>query len=139
MTGTSRYDDLSPAEREWVDGHVEHACSLGVDPQHPESISSLYDEALLAVQRGDQSPEIGNSVVNLVGALIGEYVCRTSPMRWAILTDEFGTELCVYDPATSWTFFPQSSAAKRWEAQELGWVVPFCAWVHESVTNPPPG
>lgn len=57
--------------------------------------------------------------------------------RWAIVADEFGTDLCVRSPETSWVFFPQSAVAKRWEARETGWVLPFVAWVKEQVSGAP--
>jgi hypothetical protein len=56
-------------------------------------------------------------------------------LRWAIVTDEFGTDLCLCSPETSWAFFPQSSVAKRWEETETEWVVPFLAWVQENVSE----
>jgi hypothetical protein len=90
-----------------------------------------------AFERREQSPEDANAVINIVAAVLGEHICAPSDLRWAIITDELGSDLCVHDPATNWVFFPQSSVAKRWEAKELGWVLPFVAWVKQTVSAPP--
>jgi hypothetical protein len=137
MSSEPTYAELSPSELEWLAGHVQHARDIGIDPSDEGSISEFFDGALDAVNRGTESPEIGNTVVNVVGVLVGELLCAQSALRWRIFADEQGTDLCLHDPATSWTLFPQSSAAKRWEAREAGWVRPFLSWARESVLNPP--
>lgn len=137
MAGKPTYAALSDAERDWIERHIAYAHSIGVDPGNEASISDFFDSTLDAVNSGRESPEVANTVVNVVGVLIGELICAQSSLGWAIVTDEHGTDLCLHDPAMSWTLFPQSSAAKRWEAKETGWVKPFCAWARESVSAPP--
>jgi hypothetical protein len=131
------YSELSPSEREWLDAHVVRAREMGLDPGSQDSISEFFDTSLDAVVRGEQPPDIANNVVNIVAVLLGEHLCSSTGLRWAIMNDEQGADLCVFDPATSWTLFPQSSVAKRWESGETEWVEPFCRWVLENVTAPP--
>jgi hypothetical protein len=138
MAEQPTYSDLAPAEREWLDRQVELARSIGVDPADETSISDFFDGALDAVDRGTELPAIGNMVVNVVGVLIGELLCAQQGLRWAIFADKQGADLCLRYRTTSWTLFPQSSAAKRWETREVGWVRPFLAWARDSVAAPPP-
>ena len=59
---------------------------------------------------GEQSPQDANTVVNLVAVFLGEHLCSTEDLAWAILTDETGTDLCIRSSDASWVFFrnPQS-------------------------------
>lgn len=137
MERAPEYGPLTKSERDWLDAHVRYAEELGLTTNDVQSISDFFDSSLRAVHSGEQSTEDANAVVNIVGVLLGEHICATTSLDWAIVTDEFGTDLCVHDPETSWVFFPQSSAAKRWEAGETEWVQPFVAWVHGQVENAP--
>jgi len=137
MAKQATYSELSSSEREWLDAHIEAAREDGLGPQSQSAIGEFFDSSLDAVVRGEQPPETANNVVNLVAVLLGEHLCSTTDLRWAIMTDEQGADLCIHDPATSWTLFPQSSVAKRWESGETGWVEPFCQWALENATAPP--
>lgn len=137
MERAPEYAPLTEAERNWLDAHLRYAGEIGLVPDDIPSISAFFDSSLHGVRSGEQSPEDANAVINIVGVLLGEHICATTSLNWAIVTDEFGTDLCVHDPETSWVFFPQSSAAKRWEAGETDWVQPFVAWVHGQVITPP--
>jgi hypothetical protein len=76
-------------------------------------------------------------VVNVVAVFLDEHICLAPELNWAIVNDELGTDLCVRSSNTSRAFFPQPSVAKRWEAREEGWVLPFAEWVKQRVANPP--
>jgi hypothetical protein len=132
---TPTYAALTDSERQWIAAHVEYGRTLGLDAANALAISEFFDLSLLAVKSGEQSQEDANAVINVVAVLLGEHICATSTLRWAIVTDEFGTDLCLCSPETSWVFFPQSSVAKRWEETETEWVVPFLAWVQENVSE----
>ena len=135
-SGEPTYSDLSHAERAWVEDQLAAAARSGAHTSDLPSVDRLFGEALAGVRDGSVRPETGNDVVNQVAALVGEHLCRTAGMQWAIVTDEYGTDLCVRQPGSTLLFFPQSSAAKRWESGEVGWVQPFCAWAHGQVARP---
>ncbi|GAC1379833.1 MAG: hypothetical protein NVSMB48_04400 [Marmoricola sp.] len=135
MTNTPQFEPLSSSELDWIAAHVEHARNLGVDPSQEAAISAFFDSSLSAVTTGEASQEIANTVVNVVAALLGERLCQSAGLEWAIVSDEFGTDLCVRRPGTSLAFFPQSSVSKRWTERESGWVEPFCTWVRERVAE----
>ena len=137
MNATPQYSALSDGEKKWIAAHLEYGRSIGLNPVDARAIGEFFDSSLRAIEHGEQSPEDANAVINIVAVLLGEHICTSSKLRWAIITDELGSDLCVHDPATSWVFFPQSSVAKRWEAKELGWVQPFVAWAKQSVSAPP--
>jgi len=132
---TQTFSEISPAERAWIDEHLARAAEAGATVPDLASVSRLFDEAYEGVRSGAVPPEAANDVVNTVGVLVGEHLCRSAGMAWAIVVDEYGTDLCVRDPHSSTVLFPQSSAAKRWEAGELGWVEPFTAWARGHVAE----
>lgn len=133
MVPAPTYAALTDSENQWIAAHVEYGRTLGLEAANPVSISEFFDSSVLAVQSGEQSREDANAVINVVAVLLGEHIRATSTLNWTIVTDEFGTDLCLSSPETSWVFFPQSSVAKRWEETQTGWVVPFLAWVQENV------
>ncbi|WP_193610220.1 DUF3806 domain-containing protein [Nocardioides lijunqiniae] len=137
MSTAPDYTPLSDGEQQWIAGHVEYGRTLGIEVSDPRSISQFFDSSFRAIESGEQSPEDANAVVNIVAVLLGEHLCDASNLTWSIVTDEFGTDLCVRGPDTSKVFFPQSSVAKRWEAGETGWVLPFVSWVNEQVNGAP--
>lgn len=137
MNQEPEFSDLSQSERDWIDQQVLYSKELGVDPGSTDSVSDFFDSMLAAVARGAEPPESANIVVNLVGVLIGEQIVAQSRLRWEIVTDSHGTELCLHDPRSSWTLFPQSSVAKRWESKEVGWVKPFVLWALQETTGEP--
>lgn len=135
MTTEPQYSELTSAENTWLTDLTTRAQSMGASSDSPESIGMLFDGALAAVEQGQQPPEIGNDVVTVVAAVMGEHLRATCGLEWRIVTDELGSDLCLYQPESSYTLFPMSSVAKRWEAHEKGWVVPFCAWAQERVAE----
>lgn len=138
MADSPEYASLSEGENQWIAAHVAYGRNFGLDPSNVPAISNFFDSSLAGIKSGEQSAEDANAVINIVAVLLGEHICATSNLGWAIVSDEFGTDLCVRSLETSWVFFPQSSVTKRWEASETNWVVPFLAWVKEQVSEAPP-
>lgn len=137
MTTEPQYSALTDAERAWLMELTARAQSMGASSDSPESIGLLFDSALAAVEQGHQPPEIGNDVVTVVAAAMGEYLRAKCGLEWRIVTDELGSDLCLYDAVSSYTLFPMSSVAKRWESHEKEWVVAFCEWARVKVSGAP--
>lgn len=136
MSTEPQYSELSEAENAWLIELVARAESVGASSDDPRSIGALFDDALSAVEQGQQPPDIGNDVVTVVAAALGEHLRRACGMEWRIVIDELGSDLCLYKPESSYTLFPMSSVAKRWEAGERGWIVSFCDWARARVAEP---
>lgn len=62
---------LSDAEQSCLAGILEHARSVGANPDDPGSIGAYFDSALNAVEAGTEDSKIANSVVN-AAAQLGE-------------------------------------------------------------------
>ncbi|MFT3832565.1 MAG: DUF3806 domain-containing protein [Micropruina sp.] len=137
MEGQQTYSELTAAEQAWLTELTTRGRAMGATPDDPRSIGGLFDGAVAAVESGSQPPEIGNDVVNLVAAVLGEHLRSAGGFEWRIVTDELGSDLCLHNPGTSYTLFPQSSVAKRWEQRERNWVVPFCDWALSMAARDP--
>jgi hypothetical protein len=50
--------------------------------------------------------------------LFGKHLAASLDLEWAIVTDEFGTDLALYGEPGAVTFFPANMIAKRLEEPE---------------------
>ena len=137
MPADPQYAPLTDGEEQWVAAHARYGRDLGADPTDVASIEEFFDAQLAANAEGRLAPEDANAIINVIAVLLGEHLRMTANVDWAIVTDEFGTDLCVYRPENQWTFFPQSSVAKRWETKESGWIRSFAAWAAERTRDIP--
>ncbi len=137
MDGQQTFSELTDAEQAWLTELTARGAGMDATPDDPGSIGELFDSAVAAVESGSQPPEIGNDVVNLVAAVLGEHLRSAGGFEWRIVTDDLGSDLCLHNPVTSYTLFPQSSVAKRWEQRERNWVVPFCDWALSMAARAP--
>jgi hypothetical protein len=105
------------AESEWVSAQlaiaVELARAYTGDSEDPPSLSRL-DTTWLAWQRdSSRSRPDPNAVVNGLGIAFGKHLAASLDLEWAIVTDEFGTDLALYGEPGAVTFFPANMIAKR--------------------------
>ena len=65
-----------------------------------------------------------NSTINVIGITFGSFFIQKGPFQWAIVTDDFGTDLAViaYPEGTKIMVFPANFIAKRWEKKERDFI-----------------
>ena len=72
------------------------------------------------------SPEwghCGHAIVEAYAIGIGEYLSRTTDLRWRVVTDVFGTDLAVADQREGdFVVVPHNLVAARWMRGETGWL-----------------
>ena len=108
---------LTSGESEWVAAQLATAAALARaytgDSEDPPSLARL-DATWLAWQRDlSASRPDPNAVVNGLGIAFGKHLATALGLEWAIVTDEFGTDLAVFGEPGAVTFFPANMIAKR--------------------------
>lgn len=73
---------------------------------------------------GDKSTYTDNYVVEVLGAMFGEYCIERLDMRWIKLTDQDGTTLAIEGKDKEFRAFPYQSIAKRIRDSEHGFFRP---------------
>jgi hypothetical protein len=108
---------LTAAESEWIATQLATAAALARaytgESEDPPSLDRL--DATWRAWRHDSSssrPD-SNAVVNSLGIAFGNHLAAALTLDWAIVTDEFGTDLAVFGEPGAVTFFPANMIAKR--------------------------
>jgi hypothetical protein len=122
---TQRIEDPNRAELEWVAAHVELAANLaaghsgaGVSLPTVEDLDALWAAWLAESGRAEEA----NDIINAVGLAFGQRLVEDLGMRWAVLTDDLGSEMAVHEPLCD--LLPANLVAKRWESHETGFLRP---------------
>ncbi|HEV2550564.1 MAG TPA: DUF3806 domain-containing protein [Stellaceae bacterium] len=87
------------------------------------------DRAFAAWLSSDpQSSDEINQTINLVGAVLGDTLCREAGFAWVIANDEYGTDLAVMalPDEGDVLVYPANFVAKRWERRETGFLAASC-------------
>jgi hypothetical protein len=111
---------LTDAERARIESALEELSARGIDVDDLQSISAGYDTACVESARGqDSEPKASCEVF---GIAIGEYLARHSTLRWAIVTDTFGTDLGLAAARSETVVVPHNLVSARWMRREKGWI-----------------
>jgi hypothetical protein len=133
-------DPLTPSEEAWVREAISLARVMvgsfspsdGAAPLEPAALDRAY-----SAWARTSSPEEANNVINAFGAALGQTMIDRFGFIWAIVTDEYGTELAVHGlPGTADILvFPQNLIAKRHERGEIGFIEPLYNALAEQFGN----
>jgi hypothetical protein len=114
-----KVQDLNSSELTWLGqmrevGRLMHGAYVG-GLDSPPDVKAL--DATWVKWHSDKSADRpdANTVVNALGLCFGQQLVDRLGFRWAVVTDEHGTELgCIVQPGDI-TVFPANAAAKRLE------------------------
>ncbi len=114
-----KLQDLNPSEVTWrgqmqEGGRILHQLYVGPLDTLPDPQAL---DAIWVKWQSDRSPgrPDPNRVVNALGLCFGQYLVDRLGFRWAVITDEYGTEMgCIAQPGDI-TVFPANATAKRLE------------------------
>jgi hypothetical protein len=85
--------------------------------EDPPSLARL-DMTWLAWQRDSSASRLDpNALVNTLGIAFGKHLATALTLDWAIVTDDYGTDLAVFGEPGAVTFFPANMIAKRLQEQ----------------------
>ena len=112
----------NPSELEWINdnlrmahGLVAHYLRVEVKPPaDPESLDLAYG-AWFSLWREKEDP---NPSINAFGAAFGQYLVENLDMKWAVVTDELGTEMAIHGQPGDVLMYPPNLVAKRFEKRE---------------------
>lgn len=110
---------LGEDEQQRIAAALETLAARGVDVDDLSSIGAAYD-ASCAVQGGGQVEP--REACELIGIAIGEHLHRHSTLKWAIVTDTFGTDLGLAAARSETVVVPHNLVSARWMRRETGWV-----------------
>ncbi len=138
----AKIDQLTSAEQEWISQQIAVAKEfvskiLGEDVTElpsPEKLDRAFNAWL---NSPSHNPADANFIVNCVGTAFGQHVVNTTPLRWVIATDNYGTELAIYGlPGTGDILvYPQNFVAKRYEAKVGTFIVESIKQIQTEVSN----
>jgi len=116
---------IEPANEQlltWIHGWADLARDIGDALVVPlpgpvvevDSLARLWDSWLTRGLEGVDP----NGVINAVGYAFGSYLVQRVGMSWALVTDEYGTEVAVHGSPGDLLIFPANFVAKRYETRE---------------------
>jgi hypothetical protein len=120
----AKIEQLTPAEQDWISQQIEAAKEFvsetlgeGInDLPSPQDLDRAFDAWL---NSPSHDPADANFVVNCVGIAFGQHLVNSTPLKWVIATDGYGTELAIYgfEGTGDVLVYPQNFVAKSYEAK----------------------
>lgn len=114
--GEQQFRDFGQEECSWLAGTLKCAQALGAKYASggvltPEELDCVFARWM----QDDEEKESHELIANALGAAFGEHLVEHHGFRWAVVTDEYGTEIAVKHPIGETTAFPIASVRKRIE------------------------
>jgi hypothetical protein len=130
---TQRVDELNEAERAWIASLLAELHADRVEIER-DSLSEYFDRLRHGwfSTRRRKRPD-PNPIVNRTGAGLGDLLVRSLGLRWAIVTDEYGTEMAVHGDVGDILLFPMNAVGKRWVDDDRGSLATFIDEASRSV------
>ncbi len=121
----TRVEEPNQAELEWIGAQLEVAKELarvyagdGGDLE-PRRLDDTFAAWLRDWEVREETDRLDpNLVVNALGIAFGQQLVESAGMRWAVASDEHGTEIAVYAEPGEVLVFPTNLVAKRLDARE---------------------
>lgn len=104
---------LGDPERARIAEGLAFLAAAGVDVDDLTALSNAFDDA---VERQD------DTMLRPLAVGVGEHLQRHAPMRWAVITDAFGSDLGVEGRRRDLHVVPDSLLSARWMRREKGWL-----------------
>lgn len=124
-------EDLTEAEEQWLQALQRGLARMGV--KDAATLCAVFMEAreswwdLPAADRPDPNPTI-----NALGAGVGQLLVDDLGLRWALVTDEHGSELGVVGEHDL-VVLPTHAVAKRWASENRSSLEDYLGGVVEAV------
>jgi hypothetical protein len=138
----AKTDQLTPAEHEWIvqqlrDVRTFVAKTLGKEPAELPSPEDL-DQAFDAWRHSpSHDPAQANAIINCLGIAFGQHLVNSSPLRWVIASDDYGTELALHalPGKGDVVVYPQNLVAKRYESGGGKFIVETLIKIRQDVSD----
>jgi hypothetical protein len=121
-----RPEPLDAAEQDWIRDNLSQLTDAGVDIHDAGQIGAHYDHLLAHwLSSGDDDRSDPNPDINLIGIGLGQHFVARMGLEWGAVTDPAGTEISVHGQPGDILIYPTNAVAKRWVAQEAGFIPDF--------------
>lgn len=91
-----------------------------MDVADSASLGAHFDQQL---QRWSRAASVDpNPLINRIGSGLGEQLVRRAGLRWVVASDAQGTEIAVHGQPGDILLYPTNIVAKRWVANEYGFL-----------------
>jgi len=118
---TTPVQPLRQQEHGHLAKHLNTLVAEGIDIDDLGSLSAGLDAAY--AQWSSRRQEDHSQIVQRYAVGIGEHLNRNTDLRWALVTDLFGTDLgLVEGPQATFMVVPENLVAARWMRGETGWI-----------------
>lgn len=104
---------IGEQEQERIETALRALAERGIDVDDLGSLSEAFDAAV----DGDNADDLP-----LLAIGVGEYLHRHASLRWAMVSDAFGTDLGLEGRRRDLHIVPQSLLSARWMRREKGWL-----------------
>jgi Domain of unknown function (DUF3806) len=129
-----RIEAPNDAEREWIESNLRVSRSFAKAYGGDDTVEGVPRAAALDLawttwlQSWDGQPEESrpdpNPIINAVALAFGQHLVDALGLQWAVVTDEYGTELAVHGDPGDILVFPANLVAKRFESRTVGFIAP---------------
>ncbi|QGQ20390.1 DUF3806 domain-containing protein [Cellulomonas sp. JZ18] len=114
-------DELNPAERIWLAQQRTLVADLCDDPADPAAVAALFDRVRTQWAQAEERPD-HRPLADAFGVALGDLVVARAPaLRWAAVSDRFGTEIVLAHDEPEVLVYPLASVAQYWEDARPGW------------------
>jgi hypothetical protein len=137
--GEQRIEPLSASEMKWLDTNLALSRSFvnrhdGGTVVEGVPTAAALDRAWSAwLAEWESAPaetrEDPNPILNAVGVALGQHLVDVLGLRWAIVTDPYGTEVAVHGEPGEVLLFPPNLVGKRFANRTTGFIAPLLAQV----------
>ena len=127
------------SELDWIQDNLRMAHGLVAlylrvevkPPIDPESLDLAY-RAWFTLSKEKEDP---NQTINAFGIAFGQYIVETLEMKWAVVTDENGTEMGVHGQPGDILMYPPNLVGKRFARRETDFFQPIYADLEKRVAR----
>jgi hypothetical protein len=118
---------------EWVESNlgVARALVAAYTGREQEALPNveLLDEVYAAwraewLRQPSGERDDPNVYINAIGLAFGQALVDELGLQWAVVTDDYGTEIAVHGQPGDVLVFPPNLVAKRFETGETGFLAP---------------
>ena len=128
-----RIEELTAGERDWLASLLGAVGELGLEGDIA-GISAFFDGQRAEWFAGDPDTRSDpNMIINIAGAGLGQVLVDRAGMRWAVVTDAYGTEMGVVAEPGHIVVLPMNAVGKRWVESGAGGLDQFTAQTIEQV------
>jgi hypothetical protein len=110
-----KVEEPNQAELDWINENlIKIREVLGISSDQNIELKDLDDTFGKWIDNHNPEDEEPNPIINAFGIAYGQYLIDHIGLKWAVVTDEHGTEIAVHGQPNDALVFPPNFVAKRY-------------------------